>query len=83
MQPTMDSSTDTETTTSDDRDYLDIMLGLDSRYIPGAPDILSLFFLQNGIPSYTKFSDSNADKALGSYLAFSGQTALGTAEYIL
>lgn len=59
------------------------MLGLDSRYIPGASDVLSLFFLQNGIPSYTKFSDANANKALDAYSAFSGGSNPATANHIL
>ena len=52
------------------QDYTDMMLGLDSKYIPGAANILSLFFLQNKIPSYTQFIDTNANIALDNYFAF-------------
>lgn len=82
----VDTSTpvgDTGTPVSDSSDHTDIMLGLDSRYIPGAPDILSLFFLQNNISSYSGFTDSGANKALDAYLAFSGKTLPGTTAPIL
>jgi hypothetical protein len=43
---------------------------LDGKYIPGASNILSLFFLQNKIPSYTQFIDTNANTALDNYFSF-------------
>lgn len=75
-------STDAEAP-GDIPDYADILLGLNSRYIPGAPDILSLFFLQNGISSYSKFSETGANKALDSYVAFSGKSPQSTVTHIL
>lgn len=63
---------------NDSREYADILLGLDGKYIPGASDILSLFFLQNAIPSYDKFTDANAHKALTDYFSFTGKTSIST-----
>lgn len=45
-------------------------LGLGSRYVQNAPDILTLMFAQNGIKSYSGFNESGAKKALSEYLAF-------------
>ncbi len=76
LSPSTDT-TDTTVTTNGNtqtpdmtQDYTDMMLGLDSKYIPGASNILSLFFLQNKIPSYTQFIDTNANTALDNYFAF-------------
>ena len=63
-------------------DYADIMLWLDGRYIPGASDILSLFFLQNNISSYGNFTEAGADKAINSYFVFSGNTPLSASIHI-
>lgn len=67
---------------NDSRDYADMMLWLDGRYIPGASDILSLFLLQNGIPSYAKLADTNANNAIMSYFSFSGKTSVNTLAHI-
>jgi len=55
---------------------------LDGRYIPGASDILSLFLLQNNIPSYEKLTDANANNAIMSYFSFSGKTSVSTLAHI-
>ncbi|HBB26884.1 TPA: hypothetical protein DCZ36_00105, partial [Candidatus Gracilibacteria bacterium] len=69
-------------TIDDSRDYADMMLGLDGRYIPGASDILSLFLLQNDVPSYIKLADTNANNAIMRYFSFSGKTSVNTLAHI-
>lgn len=54
------------------QDFVPAALGLGSRYVPGAPSIASLFLVQNGIDSYSKLSESNAEKALASYQSYRG-----------
>lgn len=73
---------ETRTTTDEAPDFADIMLGLDGKYIPGAPDILSLFLLQNKISSYDKFADADANKAITNYFSFSGKTSPNTLAHI-
>lgn len=63
-------------------DYTDIMLGLGGKYVPGAPDILSLFLLQNSIPSYDKLADANAAKAMANYFSFSERSSPSTLAHI-
>ncbi len=75
-------SADGDTTSSDSPDYADIMLGLDGKYIPGASDILGLFFLQNKIPSYDKLGENDASKAISNYFSFSGKTSTATLAHI-
>lgn len=74
---------DEEVSTFDDtEDYTDLLLGLDGKYIPGSSDILSLFFVQNGVHSYEKLSEADANKALESYLSFSEKTPSATLAHI-
>ena len=67
-----DAPTEEDASSSGDApDYTDILLGIESRYIPSASDVVSLFFLQNNVSSYAKLSDQGAVKALDSYVSFS------------
>lgn len=63
-------------------DYTDILLWLEGKYIPGASDILSLFFLQNGVSSYNNFSDVRANKAMTNYFSFPTKTPSDTLAHI-
>lgn len=67
---------------NDVRDYADILLSLDGKYVPGAPDILSLFLLQNNVSSYAKFTDVGAEKAIEKYFSFAGKAPASTLAHI-